>query len=135
MTRWWRRWRQALWLLVHNGRRTTCPRRMREVGPWEKKPFQDWWRLDETCSFCGGLLPEVFFHRVRLGDLVLPTDKSYKAYLVSAGRQRKVYFQHFSSDDQALFLRLLTSATMRLGAPGHFYVRPFFLTEKKRTEG
>lgn len=46
----------------------TCPRRMREMGPWEKSGGQDEWRGEPRrdgeavpyCSFCGSLHPGKF---------------------------------------------------------------------------
>lgn len=69
----------------------SCPRRMREIGPWQKEEGLDWWEQvgpDRVCSFCGSMHPEEFFAflervledddpRVRVGRC----DKDYKVYV------------------------------------------------------
>lgn len=56
-----------------------CPRR-NEIGG---RPGNngDMWDSDDTCSYCGSLIPSAFFDAVRRGDEVTPTDKNYKAYV------------------------------------------------------
>lgn len=71
--------------------RQTCPRRMADLGPWQREEGLDEWRADRgvigqgkvglSCSFCGSLHPDRFMELVREGWIVGPTDKSYKAYL------------------------------------------------------
>ncbi len=78
-------------------RKQTCPRRVSDIGPWERAEGLDEWREDRglagqnrvglSCSFCGSLHPDRFMELVREGWVVGPTDKSYKAYL---GRPRTV---------------------------------------------
>lgn len=132
----------------------TCPRRMREMGPWPREEGQDSW-LDEprregevtpVCSFCGSLHPGKFLELVAKGWAVGPTDKNYKAYLhqVFDGPMRtgipgqrlpeleqytraKFYFQHFSGAQQQQFIDLYNSGSVRFSLPGHFYVLPFFM--------
>lgn len=41
-------------------------------------------------------------------------------------QETKFYFQHLSEDQRREFVELLNAGTMRIGYPGHFYVRPFF---------
>lgn len=53
-----------------------CPRRL-YAGQSD-----DFWREDNTCSYCGSLNPETFMSRLEAGDVQLsPTDKTYKVYL------------------------------------------------------
>lgn len=62
----------------------TCPRRMVEVGPWERSEGLDSWVSRDgyqVCSFCGCLHPDKFFDLVESGAEVGPTDKNYKAYI------------------------------------------------------
>lgn len=65
----------------------TCPRRMLDMGPWERAENLDSWdirgsdAIGPACSFCGSLHPDRFMELVRQGWVVGPTDKSYKAYL------------------------------------------------------
>jgi hypothetical protein len=40
--------------------------------------------------------------------------------------ETKFYFQHLSAEQQAAFIELYNSKRMKIGFPGHFYVRPFF---------
>jgi hypothetical protein len=127
----------------------TCPRRMREAGPWEKVEGRDSWtesprQWDEVvpaCSFCGSLHPGKFLELVARGWAVGPTDKNYKAYLnqipqngdepnQSASRryrQAKFYYQHLSDSQQVQFIDLYNRGGMILGHPGRFYVPPFFM--------
>lgn len=119
----------------------TCPRRMREMGPWSREEGQDSW-LDEprrtggavpVCSFCGSLHPGKFLELVAEGWLVGPTDKSYKAYLHQTSRdpegpvRAKFYFQHLSDEQQQQFVNLYNAGMVHFSAPGHFYVLPFFM--------
>lgn len=69
----------------------TCPRRVGQVGPWDRVEGQDSWTtghglagqdaVGPSCSFCGSLHPDRFMALIREGWIVGPTDKSYKAYL------------------------------------------------------
>jgi hypothetical protein len=68
----WRCTKSLPWWIYRPMRRTaellserqTCPRRMREWGPWERKDGLDRWSLhyngDRTCSFCGSWDPAQF---------------------------------------------------------------------------
>lgn len=72
-------------------KKQSCPRRLTEPGPWEREEGKDRWlkrggltgqdAVGESCSFCGSLHPDRFMELVREGWVVIPTDKSYKAYL------------------------------------------------------
>lgn len=69
----------------------TCPRRMNEMGPWEREENLDDWTTGRglagvqgdnlSCSFCGSLHPDTFMEWVEAGGQIDPTDKSYKAYI------------------------------------------------------
>ncbi len=71
----------------------TCPRRISDLGPWERKEGLDRWttghglvgqeQVGLSCSFCGSLHPDRFMELIREGWIIGPTDKSYKAYLES----------------------------------------------------
>lgn len=131
----------------------TCPRRMQEMGPWERTQNLDTWVEADAgegdpgprCSFCGSLHPGRFLELVLEGWAVGPTDKPYKAYLdevldgpertavpgeplppVRCGRA-KFYYQHLSSEQMQTFINLYRDGVMRLAYPGHFYVLPFFI--------
>lgn len=112
-------------------RNGSCPRRLDELGPWQRAPDLDRWREDRTCSFCGGLDPIEALTRIGAGAEVVPTDKSYKMYLRAfGGSQQKVYFQHFGEGQQDALLELLNAKKITFAAPGGFYVLPFFLARK-----
>jgi hypothetical protein len=100
-----------------------CPRRQQEIGPWDRNAA-DSWRANGTCSFCGSMHPDEFMRRAEAGEEIDPTDKDYKAYV---GARAKFYFQHLSGAQQQRFIELLNAGTIKLGYPGHFYVRPFFV--------
>lgn len=80
------------------------------------------------CSFCGSMDPVEFLQKVREGYIVGPTDKNYKAYLDApdGGTVGKFYFQHLSNEQRDEFVTLHNDKTMKIGYPGHFYVRPYF---------
>lgn len=100
-----------------------CPR-----GPGPDSPFRApmngemEWR-DGRCSYCGSVSEEDFFKAVEAGSEIVPTDKSYKVYVPGG----KFYFQHLSQDGQQKFIDLLNAGRVNVGAPGHFYVLPFFV--------
>lgn len=116
----------------------TCPRRMNELGPWERDRGLDTWLphrgaasgvlVGTKCSFCGSLHPDRFMELVREGWIVGPTDKSYKAYLQSpeGASEAKFYFQHLSTPQRHEFVDLINAGNMQIGFPGHFYQLPFF---------
>lgn len=95
----------------------TCPRRMREYGPWDHKEEEDRWDKtgpDRVCSFCGSMHPEdfeAFLDRVLEDPDVNVrldiSDKSYKVYLrrpeiMNASQGAiKYYKQHTSQLDTA----------------------------------
>ena len=105
-----------------------CPRSF-IVAPAQ---FEHWWEVargHRTCSFCGSLHPEDFMEAVRSlrGELV-PTDKTDKVYLCSQEHhQAKFYFQHLPPELQEEFVALVNTNNMRIAAPGHFYMLPFFM--------
>lgn len=134
----------------------TCPRRMEESGPWERKENLDQWDNSRdvpgmrTCSFCGSMNPNEFMAKVEAGVEVGPTDKSYKCYVqldtginpitvtedtgprstftrtIGGVKQMKFYYQHLNEAQMLRFIELLNTRQMKIGLPGHFYVRPFF---------
>lgn len=136
-----------------------CPRGPGPGNPF-KAPFSGemTWREDHTCSHCGSLDPDLFMARLEAGDVLLvPTDKSYKAYLQNAGGeafqqryracpkdatctpldcthwttreqdQAKFYFQHMSEAHMHRLIELLNSRKVRWAHPGYFYRLPFFM--------
>lgn len=74
-----------------SGTTHTCPRRMADMGPWQREPGLDTWETGHglvgvqgeqpSCSFCGSLNPDVFMQWLRDGAQLGTTDKSYKAYI------------------------------------------------------
>ena len=115
--------------------KTYCPRRQESVGFGSntrfKIPASDHWRKDGTCSWCGSLSPSLFFQAIDDGCEIGPTDKAYKVYVNGDKAPNvhgacKFYFQHLTPDDQQKFVDLYNDGKMKIGYPGHFYVRPFF---------
>lgn len=107
----------------------TCPRAVEDgaTSPVFRFGTEHEWRPDGTCSYCGSMSEDRFFHCVEeLGLEVTPTDKSYKAYVRGAPGAGKFYFQHLSEAGKARFIELANSKRMRLAFPGRFYVLPFF---------
>lgn len=98
-------------------------------------PDRDHWRTDGdgTCSYCGSLNPTVFMNLAEGGELIVPTDKSYKAY---AGRaRRKFYFQHLDEAQRRRFVELLNGGQLQIAYPGRFYALPFFVTRTVEPSG
>lgn len=113
----------------------TCPRRVEDGTHRDDSPLayagsnKDEWRDSNTCPYCGSLNPEEFMQRLELGeDELTPTDKSYKVYI---GKTKKFYFQHLSKEQMIRFVELLNKEKLRLGYPGYFYTRPFFIAYGK----
>lgn len=134
-----------------------CPRRMENPsGVFKFLEGDDTWRPNDTCSYCGSLNPDMVMERLEAGDVeIIPTDKSYKAYIRNAGgrpftqrwrtddkpwtgdesqhvwetretQEMKFYFQHFSEEQQRRFIELHNAGRLKIGMPGYFYVVPFF---------
>ena len=109
-----------------------CGRRM-EGYPYAKSlAGPDYWRFDGTCNYCGSLSPDQLFQAIEDGCEIGPTDKNYKVYIEGekspkVGGMCKFYFQHLSEDEQKAFIALLNGGKIKLGYPGNFYVKPFFI--------
>jgi hypothetical protein len=104
-----------------------CPRR-NEGGGAARFPGPDTWRDldgDLRCSFCGSLHPDRFMERIKAGEKLGPTDKTYKAYL-DAPPWAKFYYQHLSEEQRAEFIELVNAKRINIGEPGYLYVTPFF---------
>jgi hypothetical protein len=109
-----------------------CPRAA-ENGGGPNSPFKApmngemTWREDRTCSYCGSIDPEDFLKAMAEGQLITPTDKSYKAYADIPGRSfTKFYFQHLDEAQRERFIELVNARRVNWAAPGHLYVMPFF---------
>lgn len=92
-------------------------------------PQEDTW--NPTCSWCGSLNPDEFMRRAEAGDELGPTGKSYKVYV---GARDKFCFQHLDEEQKKRFVELLVQGRLKIGAPGHFYVLPYFVRKKTATE-
>lgn len=96
-------------------------------GPYRDMALNATWREDGTCSYCGSLSEAAFFAAIEAGAEIGPTDKSYKAYVTGGGHNHaKFYYQHLSAEGRGKFIDLYNAKGMKIGDPGHFYVRPFF---------
>lgn len=106
----------------------TCPRRMRDFGPWEHEPYLDYWEQfkvehkHRVCSFCGSLHFEDFAKLVALAanqsedadrkDCVEIefSDKNYKVYVHVPGIRNahqggiKFYMWHCPKKDDGSLL-------------------------------
>ena len=85
-------------LVAHLDKVMRCPRRNEILIGRDAAPV-DFWRADDTCSYCGSMSATAFFAAIETGLSIGPTDKSYKVY-VGDGERRKFNFQHLSSDQQ-----------------------------------
>lgn len=101
-----------------------CPRR--GESPVDIDGEDEW--KHGTCSYCGSLSPEAFLERAGAGELLSPTDKSYKVYV---GHNEKFYFQHLAPEQQRKFVELHNLGKLKLEYPGHFYVMPFFMARRR----
>lgn len=103
----------------------TCPRRMQQSGPWERKEGLDTWEKrgnDTTCSFCGSMHPDEFMalceESTKPNALVEieKTDKRYKYYIKRPGILNaqqgaiKFYMQHLSDEQRGQLRAILCSA-------------------------
>lgn len=101
----------------------TCPRRMSEMGPWEREEGLDRYKSGK-CTFCGSMHPDDFMLAVKEHKEVGPTDKAYKFYVDDhAG---KFYTQHLSEEQGWEFDRLWREHKINWGYPGGPYV-PLFI--------
>lgn len=107
--------------------RFTCGRRKDPFAFGAGVENEDYWRSDETCSYCGSMSQERFFELVGQGVEIGPTDKNYKAYVDG---HRKFYFQHLDEAGRDRFLELHNAGAMNLGYPGRFYRLPYFLVPR-----
>lgn len=101
----------------------SCPRRFSGFGPWKREEGLDDWK-DGRCTFCGSITPEAFLSRVFDGERLVPTDKSYKAYI---GDYDKFYYQHLSQEQRVEFFTFYKSGNINFAEPGYFYVLPYFI--------
>jgi hypothetical protein len=133
--------------------RFTCGRRTDLFAPGADKEFEDSWRDDGTCSYCGSVNPDWVMNLAEQGKLQFgPTDKNYKAYVRwmkdgsevpkedpdpqkdfaayqtfhVASESHKFYFQHFNEGHKKRFIDLYNSGRMKIGHPGYFYSGLFF---------
>ena len=112
-----------------------CPRRSESPVPAFMAGEEDGFSSkDGTCTYCGSMNEVEFMVRARDGvDELIPTDKDYKVYVQEVGpnpaypQQRKFYFQHLDEAQQREFVDLLNARKLKIGHPGHFYTRPFFV--------
>lgn len=105
----------------------TCPRRMRDPGPWEYKENLDYWEksgINKTCSFCGCMDPDEFIELCKKvietkgeqGYGVNLSDKRYKIYAhqpnVSNAKEGaiKFYTQHMPLVNESEFIKVVNEA-------------------------
>lgn len=127
----------------------TCPRRLSDWGPWEREENLDKWDYRPalggsgepdhlSCSFCGSMHPNDFLNAIKNGEVIGPTDKSYKAYVKKAdgvSDYGKFYYQHLDLKQRYEFCELNNEHKINIGYPGYFYVLPFFVRIEGRPDG
>lgn len=66
-----------------------------------------------------------------------PGPAECEHWVVKETSRTKFYFQHFNQDQKRRFVELYNEKRMKLGYPGHFYVKPFFvvLLDDKQADG
>jgi len=71
-----------------------CPMQTNEATMQSQKEHVAHWRDDSTCSYCGSLHPDKLFEAIANGKKLIPTDKTYKIYVMrddpNVGQQRIV---------------------------------------------
>ena len=83
---------------------------------------------ERRCDYCGSMHPNVFMDKIKEGVEVVPTDKSYKAYIkFGPGGQSKFYFGHLSEEQMHEFIRMLNNGEVKIAYPRYFYVIPYFI--------
>lgn len=117
---------------VHREQMFFCPRGAGPDSPFvEGMRGEAFWHDDKKCSFCGSLSGDEFIRLAEAGEQIIPTDKNYKAY-VGSWYRHKFYYQHLSDEQMNRFIELANNGTMKIGYPGRFYVRPFFVEIAKK---
>lgn len=84
-------------------------------------------KLNNFCSFCGSLNPDIFLDLIEKGGILVPTDKDYKAYIEYENSGSKFYFWHLSKDHINKYLELAERKKIKFDYPGFFYRKPYFL--------
>lgn len=70
--------------------------------------------------------------QLKPGDVVPdPNDQSLWTWAVREDQEGKFYFQHLTEAQMKRFVELLNEGKLRLGYPGRFYCRPFFIQYKE----
>lgn len=108
-----------------------CPRSA-EQGITSDHPHYEMWQQGDgpTCMACGSMKADDFMAACEAGTIELgPTDKSYKVYVKGDTVAIKFYFQHLSVEQRKRFVDLMNTKTLKIGAPGYFYSKPFFVAK------
>lgn len=89
----------------------TCPRRMKESGPWKYEEGLDTWDKigdDEVCSFCGSLKPSRVIELIKEHGfgLIERSTKTYKWYLHRKGVPNSSFggFKYYRMHDTDEFI-------------------------------
>lgn len=114
-------------LQVGNHIWTRHPEQLFQCGRGRSTVAKDYWRENNTCSYCGGMSPEALFANIEAGVEAVPTDKNYKIYV----GQWKFYFQHLDEPGMLKFIDLYNNG--KINMPDRFYVMPFFMKAKNAT--
>lgn len=111
-----------------------CPRRddmLATIASLSGQPFVapdpemgdgDEWGED-GCSYCGSLSPTEFLARAAFGEMIIPTDKNYKAYI---GDYEKFYFGHLTREQRREFAQMWVDKKLVISG-GDFYNVPYVM--------
>jgi hypothetical protein len=88
--------------------------------------------LGGSCNKCGFRASDVLTdddredaERYEAGE---PLDPMHNWVFVTKDQNHtKFYFQHLSAEQMKRFVELLNEKKLKIGLPGHFYSRPFFI--------
>jgi len=78
--------------------------------------------IEDHCSICGSITPQLAIAMIQAGWLVSPLGKDYKCYI----GHELVYFQHLSPSHVRSFLGLFLAGKVNLRKDSYILIAPFF---------
>ena len=101
-----------------------CPRSFADIEAG-KDPYEEY-NGERCCTYCGSLHPERFMTLIKEGVRLIPTDKSYKAYLeCDPHGMQKFYYEHLNDAQMQEFVSLFAEYKIKMS--DRFYVLPYFM--------
>lgn len=67
------------------------------------------------------------WHSRKCPDVMTCDRRTCQHWTKDERDQTKFYFQHLSQEQKIRFIELLNDKKLKIGEPGHFYSRPFFI--------